>query len=173
LAERHGSSVQQHLHETGAVGDAFAEAGLQDVQTAPYEASLVLRDPDVAVTFLIQGLSFFQRELEILPWQARQELIATLKREGAKLCAETTPEQRTLATPFRVRQRHRAADVGDTACSRQGRQAQHVRHVRRIEIVGSTQRYHRQPLDDNPQPPQRPGRRDRRLLPRRLAIQLQ
>ncbi|MGI8914259.1 MAG: class I SAM-dependent methyltransferase [Chloroflexota bacterium] len=100
LAERHGGSVQQHLHEPGAVGDAFAEAGLQDVQTVPYQASLVLQDPDLAVAFLIQGLSFFQRELELLPWQARQDLIATLKREGAKLCAETTPEQRTLATPF-------------------------------------------------------------------------
>jgi hypothetical protein len=74
--------VQQHLHAPGEIGRRFAEAGLRDVQAAPQTVPWIAAEPEVFVGHLIQGISFFQRELELLPWQARQELIDELVARG-------------------------------------------------------------------------------------------
>jgi len=102
LARRHGREVVLHLHERGEVPRLFAEAGLQDVQVETRWPAWILLEPDVSVSFLVQGISFFQRELELLPWQARLDLIEELKRIGAKVCRETTAEERTLRTPVEL-----------------------------------------------------------------------
>jgi len=88
-----------HLPAPGELREWFLAAGLRDVVVEPSPADWVLDDPELSVAFLIQGLSFFQRELELLPWQARQELVEELKQRGAAVCARTTAEERTIHWP--------------------------------------------------------------------------
>lgn len=91
--------IPGHIPVRGTMRRHFQEAGLQEVVVEDYSGDWVLADPEIAVAFLIQGLSFFQRELELLPWQARLELIEELKRRGAEVAARTTPADRTIHWP--------------------------------------------------------------------------
>lgn len=104
LAQRHGGAsvlqpVQGRIPAAGEMRQWFLADGLQDVVVDAFTGDWVLADPAVAVPFLIQGLSFFQRELELLPWQARQELLEELRQRGAAVAARTTPRERTLHWP--------------------------------------------------------------------------
>ncbi len=102
LTHQHGAILQPLPGRIPASGEMrvwFAEAGLRDVVVDAFTGDWILTDPAVSVAFLIQGLSFFQQELELLPWQARQELLDELQQRGATICARTTPEERTLHWP--------------------------------------------------------------------------
>jgi ubiquinone/menaquinone biosynthesis C-methylase UbiE len=87
------------LPAEGEVSAWFRAAGFQDVNVVPHRADWVFRDAEASVAFVVQGISFFQRELELLPWQARLDMLEELKRRGARVCAETTLEERTLRWP--------------------------------------------------------------------------
>lgn len=106
LARQHGRDAASplllpgRLPETGEQRQWFLAAGLTAVEVQEHTIDWALREPDVSVAFMIQGVSFFQRELELLPWQARQDLIEELKRRGERVCRETVPEQRTLQWPL-------------------------------------------------------------------------
>ena len=88
-----------HLPAAGELGDAFLAAGFHNVTTQSHPVEWVFLEPEVSVAFVIQGISFFQRELELLPWQARLDMIDDVKRRGARVCSETTPAERTLYWP--------------------------------------------------------------------------
>lgn len=74
-------------------------AGLVDIHVERHAFPVILGDPDVTVAFFAQGISFFQRELEYLPWQALIDLLEVLKDRGRAVCAHTTLEERTLLWP--------------------------------------------------------------------------
>jgi len=44
-------------------------------------------EPELTVAHLLEGVSFFQAEVELLPWAARQELLEQLKRRGEAILA--------------------------------------------------------------------------------------
>jgi SAM-dependent methyltransferase len=83
----------------GETAQCFREAGLQDVQTILRDVPWRLLDPEISVAFLVHGVSLFQRQLELLPWKARQDVVEELKRRGREMCAKTTPEDRTILSP--------------------------------------------------------------------------
>ena len=104
LARRHGqgerpSLLPGRLPIPGETAQWFREAGLQDVEAIPRDVPWRLLDPEVSVAFLVHGVSLFQRELETLPWKARQEVVEELKQRGRVVCAKTTPEERTIRCP--------------------------------------------------------------------------
>ena len=99
LARQHQTPVRQLLPEPGEIPRRFAEAGLQDVQVDQHVLPWTAIDPEITVAHLLEGVSFFQAEVELLPWAARQELLAELKRRGATICARTSPEERTIQNP--------------------------------------------------------------------------
>jgi hypothetical protein len=44
-------------------------------------------------------VNFFQAEVELLPWAAREDLLEDLKRRGEEVCARTSPDERTILNP--------------------------------------------------------------------------
>lgn len=99
LAGQHQTPVRQLLHEPGEIPRRFAEAGLQDVHTELRQVPWTAIDPEITVAHLLEGVSFFQAEVEVLPWQARQDLLEELKRRGEEICARTSPDERTILSP--------------------------------------------------------------------------
>jgi len=99
LARQHQTPVRQLLHEPGEIPRRFVEAGLQDVQVELRQVPWTAIDPEITVAHLLEGVSFFQAEVELLPWAARQELLDELKRRGEEICARTSPEERTIQNP--------------------------------------------------------------------------
>lgn len=100
LAQRHDTTVRQFLHEPGEVGRRFVEAGLQDVQTVPSVVPWTAVDAETTVHHLLEGVSFFQSEMELLPWAAREEMLKELRRRGERVCQQTTLEVRTVQNPL-------------------------------------------------------------------------
>jgi len=72
---------------------------LQDVQVDQRVLPWIAIEPELTVAHLLEGVSFFQAEVELLPWAARQELLEQLKRRGEEVCARTSPEERTIQNP--------------------------------------------------------------------------
>jgi SAM-dependent methyltransferase len=104
LARQHGTRglpplLPGRFPVPGETARWFREAGLLNVETIAREVPWRLLDPDVSVAFLVHGVSLFQRELEMLPWKARQEVVEELKQRGRAVCADTTPETRTILSP--------------------------------------------------------------------------
>lgn len=99
LARQHQTTVRQLLHEPGDIPRRFGEAGLRDVRTELREVPWIAIDPEITVAHLLEGVSFFQAEVELLPWAARHELLDELKRRGEAICARTSPEERTILSP--------------------------------------------------------------------------
>ena len=98
-ARQHRTMVRQLLHEPGEIPRRFAKAGLRDVQAELRQVPWVAVDPAITVAHLLEGVSFFQAEVELLPWAARQELLEELRRRGEAVCAQTSPEERTILSP--------------------------------------------------------------------------
>jgi SAM-dependent methyltransferase len=99
LARQHRTTVRQLLPEPGEMPKRFREAGLLDVQVDRRVLPWTAIEPELTVAHLLEGVSFFQAEVELLPWAARQELLDELKRRGEAICARTSPEERTIQNP--------------------------------------------------------------------------
>ncbi len=64
------------------VSTVFYESGLEPVDIKRIVIHLDFSDPDRATEFFIYGLGIFQEILTHIPWQARLDLVAQLKRNG-------------------------------------------------------------------------------------------
>ncbi len=100
LAQRQGTTVRQVLHEPGEVGRRFVEAGLRDVRTVPSVVPWTAVDAETTVHHLLEGVSFFQSEMELLPWAAREEMLAELRGRGERVCRQSSLEERTVQNPL-------------------------------------------------------------------------
>jgi ubiquinone/menaquinone biosynthesis C-methylase UbiE len=100
LAHQHRTTVRQLLPEPGEIPRRFREAGLQDVQVDQRVLPWIAIEPELTVAHLLEGVSFFQAEVELLPWAARQALLEQLKCRGEEICARTSPEERTIQNPM-------------------------------------------------------------------------
>ena len=96
LAERYGVDPAARIRQYRDLGATFAAAGLQDGEERQGESSVTLSDPDFTVRSAAQGSGFVQEVLERLPWGARQDLITELVERGRRICAKTSPEERTI-----------------------------------------------------------------------------
>ncbi len=98
VAEKHALQVKSPYYDPGRIPDLFPEH-CQQMQVVYRDARGRLEEAEASVHLLVQGASFFQEILEVLPWRARQELVGDLTARGRAVCARTSPEERTVTFP--------------------------------------------------------------------------
>ncbi len=78
--------------ETTAV-NAVQELAYEDVRIEPYEITLLYRDPEKVVKFMVRVGNFFDVAMEELPWKAQQDMIHLLIERGHDILQKHGPEQ--------------------------------------------------------------------------------
>jgi ubiquinone/menaquinone biosynthesis C-methylase UbiE len=99
LAGKRGVAPKNFIMITDDASEAFEAAGLVQIEIENYGFPMVFHDPEKIVNHFICGVGLFQQELADLPWKAREELLATLRENGNKVCQTYPSNDRIVYVP--------------------------------------------------------------------------
>jgi ubiquinone/menaquinone biosynthesis C-methylase UbiE len=77
----------------------FKEVGLLNIEYLETVSMWVFDDPEIVVQHLVRGISFFQREIMMLPWDDRKTLISELIDRGRDVRRKYPNSERIIQIP--------------------------------------------------------------------------
>lgn len=95
LLARNNATNRDYFTVPGEAAELFHQAGLRDIEVRAVDFDGVFEDVEVGVGFLT-GISFFQKGMESLPWEARKALINELRARGEAVCTKTDASERII-----------------------------------------------------------------------------
>jgi ubiquinone/menaquinone biosynthesis C-methylase UbiE len=99
LANKRKEKPKTYLFSSEEGLAAFSKAGLTQIESQLPPFPMLFQAPDKVVKHFIHGVGLFQEELADLPWKARQEIIESLHKRGARVCQEYSEEERIVHMP--------------------------------------------------------------------------
>ena len=99
LAQRFGVPVSAKLHGRGEVAALLDSLGAHDVETEERESVWMMRNPEATIAHLLVAVDFFAAVMHRLPWKAREDLVAELRRRGDAVMDRYTDEERVVRQP--------------------------------------------------------------------------
>ncbi len=80
----------------------FRETGFIDIEEIYVNLIWFFGDPDIVAHHTFRGIGWMQEELSMIPWQAREDIIAEVVEQGKVMCEKYTDEERMVKFPMQM-----------------------------------------------------------------------